>query len=229
MTLQIALKTLIIFTGSLYYSQLAAAAPEAAAAAGATAAVAAVEAAAAAASASSAAAAGALSDTPDTAPFPAASSPIRPPEAPLSDEQLIPAESSQAPDHAAQSRQSGAAAEEGAAGSPFSGDKPSTRDRFGFQEAPEPTSAAPPAGASPRVDVSAEDNSTFEPRLYLPQQLQQQLQQEQRWMNPQMRADLLAQLRSAAQAWDAYRRQRFQGMTDAAAGDYFLARRTVQQ
>lgn len=95
---------------------------------------------------------------------------------------------------------------------------------------PEPTSAAPqaPASAIAPVDVSAEDNSTFDPRLYMSQQQQQQRsQRQQQWMSLESQQDaLLQQLlqQTAVQAWDAYRRQRLDGAVEAPASD-FLARR----
>lgn len=95
---------------------------------------------------------------------------------------------------------------------------------------PEPTSTAPqaPASAIAPVDVSAEDNSTFDPRLYLSQQQQQQRsQRQQQWMSLESQQDaLLQQLlqQTAVQAWDAYRRQRLDGAVEAPISD-FLARR----
>lgn len=77
------------------------------------------------------------------------------------------------------------------------------------------------------MDVSAEDNSTFEPRLYQSAQQQRQAQQrQQHWMLPDTQLDVLLQRlqQTAAQAWDAYRRQRDEGLTERASTD-FLARR----
>lgn len=109
----------------------------------------------------------------------------------------------------------------------------STDDRLSIPRAtqerpyavPEPTSVAPqaPTAAIAPVDVSAEDNSTFDPRLYMSQQ---QRSQRQQWMSLESQQDaLLQQLlqQTAVQAWDAYRRQRLD-VAEPPSSD-FLARR----
>lgn len=106
------------------------------------------------------------------------------------------------------------------------------RSPFGSFAPAEPTSVATPPGvgtALPAVDTSTEDNSTFEPRLYLStQQQQQQQQRQQKWMDPEKQQDVLLQhllQHTAAQAWDNHRRQRFEE-SETAVGD-FLARRVA--
>ncbi|OEH76172.1 uncharacterized protein LOC34619539 [Cyclospora cayetanensis] len=90
------------------------------------------------------------------------------------------------------------------------------------------TSAAPAApfsGDAP-VDVSAEDNSTFDTRLYLPVHRRSQERQQQ-WMSDEMRQDVLVEQllqNTAAQPWDAYRRQRLSGLTTTPTSDSIALR-----
>ncbi|KAL8450144.1 hypothetical protein Emag_003388 [Eimeria magna] len=95
------------------------------------------------------------------------------------------------------------------------------------------TSPALPPGSSTAVDVSAEDNSTFEPRLYLPPQ-RPPLEERRRkqWLGEEAQLDVLLQQvleQTAAQAWNAYRRHRFEALMEPTTAEFLVRRRERQR
>ncbi|KAL8454201.1 hypothetical protein Emed_000459 [Eimeria media] len=95
------------------------------------------------------------------------------------------------------------------------------------------TSPALPPGSSTAVDVSAEDSSTFEPRLYLPPQ-RPPLEQRRRkqWLGEEAQLDVLLQQvleQTAAQAWNAYRRHRFEALMEPTTTEFLVRRRERQR
>ncbi|KAL8438853.1 hypothetical protein Efla_000771 [Eimeria flavescens] len=96
----------------------------------------------------------------------------------------------------------------------------------------DPTSPATPPGVAAAVDSSAEDSSTFEPRLYLPPR-RPPLDERRRkqWLSEEAQYDVLLQQlmeQTAAQAWNAYRRHRFDPLTEPAATEFLVTGRRQQ-
>ncbi|KAL8434385.1 hypothetical protein ACSSS7_003211 [Eimeria intestinalis] len=116
---------------------------------------------------------------------------------------------------------------------PRRGRGPRTDVGEGPPSAGDRTSPALPPGSSTALDVSAEDSTTFEPRLYLPPQRPPLEERRRRqWMGEEAQFDVLLQQvmeQTAAQAWNSYRRHRFEALMEPTTTEFLVRRRERQR